>query len=84
MLTWALSAGVVVLVSVVSFSAGYVVGREMGREGVGCQRVGGWGGGCAKEVVGAGLGGGGAGPTHPGMREGLGRGLRRLRVVAGG
>lgn len=31
MLTWVMSAGVVVLVSVVGFGAGYVIGREVGR-----------------------------------------------------
>jgi len=31
LLTWVVSAGVVVLVSALSFSAGYVVGREAGR-----------------------------------------------------
>lgn len=32
LLTWVVSAGVVVLVSVVSFGAGYVIGREVGRQ----------------------------------------------------
>ena len=32
MLTWVVSAGVVVLVSVVGFGAGYVIGREVGRQ----------------------------------------------------
>lgn len=45
LMTWVVSAGVVVLFSAISFSAGYVVGREMGRfeagtvagrEGIGC------------------------------------------------
>jgi len=31
-LTWVVSAGVVVLVSVVGFGAGYVIGREVGRQ----------------------------------------------------
>jgi len=31
-LTWAVSAGVVVLVSVVGFGAGYMIGREVGRQ----------------------------------------------------
>lgn len=31
-LTWVMSAGVVVLVSVVGFGAGYVIGREVGRQ----------------------------------------------------
>ena len=73
--SWALTTGAIVLLSVVSFSAGYVVGREMGRAEVACQRVGGWGGGCARDVGVRDIGG---------IREGVGRGLRRLRVVAGG
>jgi hypothetical protein len=32
LLSWVLSAGVVVLVSVVGFGAGYVIGREVGRQ----------------------------------------------------
>lgn len=32
MLTWVVSAGVVVLVSVVGFGAGYIIGREVGRQ----------------------------------------------------
>lgn len=32
MLTWVVSAGVLVLVSVVGFGAGYVIGREVGRQ----------------------------------------------------
>ncbi|ATY59297.1 hypothetical protein A9K55_002893 [Cordyceps militaris] len=34
LLSWVVSAGVVVLVSVVGFGAGYVIGREVGREEV--------------------------------------------------
>ncbi|KAG9232009.1 hypothetical protein BJ875DRAFT_98905 [Amylocarpus encephaloides] len=34
MLTWVMSAGVMVLVSVVGFGAGYVIGREVGRQEV--------------------------------------------------
>lgn len=34
LLTWVMSAGVVVLVSVVGFGAGYVIGREVGRQEV--------------------------------------------------
>ena len=63
----------------------------MGRAEVACQRVGGWGGGCARDVVGGRVkdmvgGGGGSGNLGDigGIREGVGRGLRRLRVVAGG
>jgi hypothetical protein len=32
LLTWVVSAGVVVLISVVGFGAGYVIGREVGRQ----------------------------------------------------
>lgn len=35
LLTWVVSAGVVVLVSVVGFGAGYVIGREVGRQEAG-------------------------------------------------
>jgi hypothetical protein len=34
LMTWVFSAGVVVLVSVVGFGAGYVIGREVGRQEV--------------------------------------------------
>lgn len=49
LLTWVVSAGVVVLFSAISFSAGYVVGKEMGRVEAG---LGGGGNGalCGKEV----------------------------------
>ncbi|KAA8564735.1 hypothetical protein EYC84_011628 [Monilinia fructicola] len=40
LLTWAMSAGVVVLVSVVGFGAGYVIGREVGRQETSV--LGGW------------------------------------------
>ncbi|KAH7064516.1 hypothetical protein B0J12DRAFT_397 [Macrophomina phaseolina] len=70
LLTWVVSAGVVVLVSALSFSAGYVVGREAGRAEV--EMLGEMGanasnvGSCAGEVVG---------------RGGTGLGLRRLRFA---
>lgn len=70
LLTWVVSAGVVVLVSALSFSAGYVVGREAGRAEV--EMLGEMGanasnvGSCAGEVVG---------------RGGSGLGLRRLRFA---
>lgn len=60
LLTWLVSAGVVVALSALSFGAGYSMGREAGRleggvgEGVlgGAGNVGGGLGGCAREVVG--------------------------------
>ncbi|KAL6869276.1 hypothetical protein ACO1O0_000600 [Amphichorda felina] len=39
--TWAVSAGVVVLVSVVGFGAGYIIGREVGRQDALAASVGG-------------------------------------------
>ncbi|PQE10669.1 hypothetical protein CJF30_00010687 [Rutstroemia sp. NJR-2017a BBW] len=59
LLTWVMSAGVVVLVSVVGFGAGYVIGREVGRQ----EALGVWNGtmaadaGCGREVVRSGSGG---------------------------
>jgi hypothetical protein len=56
LLTWVVSAGVVVLVSAIGFSAGYVIGKEAGHaEAMG--QVGSAGGRCGKEAVkGTGLG----------------------------
>ncbi|KAI0555236.1 hypothetical protein F4679DRAFT_158882 [Xylaria curta] len=57
LLTWVVSAGVVVLVSVVGFGAGYVIGREVGRQetlsslGVGNMSVAAEGGNCGREVL---------------------------------
>lgn len=54
LLTWVVSAGVVVLVSVVGFGAGYVIGREVGRQEVlgGLNgTVIGDGGSCGREVA---------------------------------
>jgi len=53
-LTWVVSAGVVVLVSALSFSAGYVVGKEAGHaEAMGkLGAVGGEAGRCGKEAAG--------------------------------
>jgi hypothetical protein len=69
LLTWVVSAGVVVLVSALSFSAGYVVGREAGHAEVMGQlgNVGAEAGSCGKEAA-----------SEFG-RAGLG--LRRLRGV---
>ena len=49
LMTWVVSAGVVVLFSAISFSAGYVVGREVGRFEAGTM-AGREGIGCGKEV----------------------------------
>ncbi|KAK8056135.1 hypothetical protein PG993_001362 [Apiospora rasikravindrae] len=58
LLTWVVSAGVVVLVSVVGFGAGYVIGREVGRQetlsnlGVGnASAAVSEGGSCGREVI---------------------------------
>lgn len=55
LLTWVMSAGVVVLVSVVGFGAGYVIGREVGRgevmTGLNGSSMAGGGGGCGREVA---------------------------------
>ncbi len=73
LLTWVVSAGVLVLVSALSFSAGYAVGREAGavEAGSGWAAAGGEGvRGCGKEVGRSGLGlrrlrwGGGAGAVR--------------------
>jgi hypothetical protein len=66
--TWVVSAGVVVLVSALSFSAGYVVGNEAGyAEAVGQMGAAGVeAGSCGKEAV-----------------RGTGMGLRRLRWAGG-
>lgn len=51
LLTWVVSAGVVVLVSAIGFSAGYAMGREVGRqEAIGLGSAGGLEGSCGKEV----------------------------------
>lgn len=49
MLTWVVSAGVVVLFSAISFSAGYAMGKEVGRAEVSLGPAG-TGGTCGKEV----------------------------------
>jgi hypothetical protein len=55
LLTWVMSAGVVVLVSVVGFGAGYVIGREVGRQealaGLNGSSFLGDGGSCSREVA---------------------------------
>ncbi|KZM28027.1 uncharacterized protein EKO05_0002056 [Ascochyta rabiei] len=66
--TWVVSAGVVVLVSALSFSAGYVIGNEAGyAEAMGQMgAVGTEAGGCGEEAM-----------------RGTGLGLRRLRWTGG-
>ena len=57
MLTWVMSASVVVLVSVVGFGAGYVIGREVGRsEGLSALNGSASAAGCGREVVRSGSG----------------------------
>ncbi|KAI1504471.1 hypothetical protein F5X99DRAFT_406185 [Biscogniauxia marginata] len=58
LMTWVVSAGVVVLVSVVGFGAGYVIGREVGRQeslsslgGAGNVSAVADGGSCGREVI---------------------------------
>ena len=72
LMTWVISAGVVVLFSAISFSAGYVLGREVGRiEGGQFYGPGGsMGGG---ERTGANCG-----------KEAVRGGLRRLKWIGGG
>jgi hypothetical protein len=72
LLTWVVSAGVVVLVSALGFSAGYVVGKEAGHaEAMGqLGAAGSDAGRCGKEAA-------------SGMR-GAGSGLRRLRWTGSG
>ncbi|KAL8820439.1 MAG: hypothetical protein Q9191_007517 [Dirinaria sp. TL-2023a] len=50
LMTWVVSAGVVVLFSAISFSAGYVVGREVGRMEAASAATGNQGVVCSKEV----------------------------------
>ncbi|KAI9819633.1 MAG: hypothetical protein M1827_007083 [Pycnora praestabilis] len=69
LLTWVVSAGVVVLVSAISFSAGYAMGKEAGRAEVGMIGVGEDVGNCGKEAMKGGLrrlrwGSGGAASVH--------------------
>jgi len=53
LMTWVVSAGVVVLFSAISFSAGFAYGKEYGRLEV---AGGGGGGRCAREVAVSGRG----------------------------
>ncbi|KAK2781212.1 hypothetical protein FQN53_000757 [Emmonsiellopsis sp. PD_33] len=82
-MTWVISAGVVVLFSAISFSAGYVLGREVGHteaaQGLGGNGLGGFlnessgEGGLSSIKAGAGCG-----------KEAVKGGLRRFRWVGGG
>lgn len=64
--TWVVSAGVVVLVSAISFSAGYVTGKEAGH---------------AEALGGLGEAGGSCGrDARDAVLDGAGRSLRRLRL----
>lgn len=69
LLTWVVSAGVVVLVSAIGFSAGYVVGKEAGHAEAMGQLSGADAGRCGKEAA-------------SGMRS-TGLGLRKLRWGSG-
>ncbi|KAH6845262.1 hypothetical protein B0I37DRAFT_379667 [Chaetomium sp. MPI-CAGE-AT-0009] len=76
LLTWVVSAGVVVLVSVVGFGAGYVIGREVGRQE---------GGSSVASLAGVGGGGGGAGATNASSAAvGCGGELVRAGAAGGG
>ena len=50
LMTWVVSAGVVVLFSAISFSAGYAIGREVGRMEVGSGGAAGDGVICGREM----------------------------------
>jgi hypothetical protein len=65
--TWVISAGVVVLVSAISFSAGYVTGKEAGHAEA-LESLGEVGGSCGRDARDA-------------VLDGAGRGLRRLRLA---
>lgn len=68
-MTWVISAGVVVLFSAISFSAGYVLGREIGRLESG------------QGMYGAGI----SDPGTSGCgKEAVKGGLRRFRWIGGG
>jgi hypothetical protein len=74
-MTWVISAGVVVLFSAISFSAGYVLGREVGRLE-------------SSTGVGSVMGDGGAGALGGRVSAGCGQeavrgGLKRLRWGTG-
>lgn len=75
LLTWVVGAGVVVLVGVVGFGAGYALGREVGRgEGVAGMSGTSAGGSCGREIVKSG-GAGGLKRLRWGAGVGSGRGV---------
>lgn len=78
LLTWALSASVVVLVSALSFSAGYVVGKDVGRAEAEAAQ------GFVEAIGNGGLSCGGDLTREGGMGAGTGLGLRRWRWTGGG
>ncbi|KAK4155506.1 hypothetical protein C8A00DRAFT_41867 [Chaetomidium leptoderma] len=90
LLTWVVSAGVVVLVSVVGFGAGYVIGREVGRQesAVAASSLGGGGGfgssGGAGVNTSAAAGCGGELVRAGGGGGGSSGTLRRIRWGGGG
>ena len=77
LLTWVVSAGVVVIVSALSFSAGYVIGKEAGHaEAMGqLGAFGGETGTCSKEAA-SGLRGAGLGLRRTALRLGGASGVR--------
>jgi hypothetical protein len=81
-MTWVISAGVVVIFSAISFSAGYALGREVGRtetgQGVCGNGVGGLFGGAGDDGLASVKAGGGCG------KEALKGGLKRFRWISGG
>ncbi|OJJ48173.1 hypothetical protein ASPZODRAFT_130121 [Penicilliopsis zonata CBS 506.65] len=70
LMTWVISAGVVVLFSAISFSAGYIIGREVGRAEAAPGMMG---------VPGLGDGASGARASASCGREAVQGGLKRLR-----
>lgn len=73
LMSWMISAGVVLVFSAISFSVGYAWGKEVGRFEGGSMGVGGGGAGCGREAMKGSTGG----------LRGL-KGLRRLRWGTGG
>ncbi|KAI1253471.1 hypothetical protein MGN70_005679 [Eutypa lata] len=82
LLTWVVSAGVVVLVSVVGFGAGYVIGREVGRQEAALGGARSLAGNASSSVFEGGGGGGGCG-AEVFRVGGSGGTLRRFRWGGG-